>query len=228
MDQFSEATALIPHTTGAYRHFFGGPPKMAEPDPFSVEGPAHLLYDIDLADPLIPSLPLKGIERLLLVYPFRYEGAALNYQITPNGSIAGILRSKNHEPTIGWPYHGYPVSFPRIPVSMQTIADGTTIKAEPTMPPLIFGDFLARPNGSGRGVTIDTIPNLSAVVEAEGTCQSAACIERQSGAQTRLIAAIPNNPVPGLSLWGELEAYVWVIYEVCPDCGTITTYNICD
>jgi hypothetical protein len=150
MHQFSAATALIPHTTGAYRHFFSGLPKMAEPDPFSVKAPAHLLYDIDLADPLIPSLPLRGVQRLLLVYPFRYEGAALNYQITPNGSIAGILRSKNDEPTKSWPYHGYPVSFPRISVSMQKIADGTTIKAEPIMPPLIFGDLLATPNGSGR------------------------------------------------------------------------------
>lgn len=43
-----------------------------------------------------------------------------------------------------------------------------------------------------------------------------------------VIATVWNQPVPGLTLWGEDIDFVELVYEQCRTCGAVFVSNQCD
>jgi hypothetical protein len=224
---------VIADGKGPYKHTFGGdrvvrglPSKDGKPL-------VHLLYDLDLSDPVLGFLEMDCV-RLPLLYPFSYDGADLAYRVKSEGEVE-LLAPLKGKPSPGWPYPNYPRVFKPVPVSLDPIpyeVHKTLAFAYEVTSDMEYAERLSPEDRKlldklGHPFTqIGGILNLPWGAP-DVQCPNAACRYHTMGAMDYL-ATVREAPIPGVSLWGEWGISVIIVYQICSECRSIYVSNTCD
>lgn len=215
-------------------------PELTQPSVLGEKPPFHILFDFDLRDPCLTHLQFLAVDRLKLVYPLRYEHADLAYKLDRHGRLLLLnefddcvpISLWKHEPEPDWPTASYPISFERQLVEIKKfIAAGDERIEEVSLlfdlPKAGSSDhkLVLSSGGDGDLSEFEMIPNFDT---ERSNCAYRDCVI-ENGNNTKFpFAAIPSCALPGISIWGEFGTFVWIIFEVCEGCGTISNYNVCD
>lgn len=226
---------VIAGRRGSHPHFFGCDREIRGLVPPGSSAPLHILYDLDLSDPALEYLSLDSSDRLLLVYPFRYNLADLAYRMRSSQEIE-ILTPFKYAAEDDWPYKNYPVSFDPVPVEVErlsydthkTLAFAYAVTSDLQFPERLVDrdrELLAR---LGVPFTqIGGVQNLPYGVP-EVCCPNPKCEYHGKGRTMEVMATVRNSPVPGMTLWGENGGGVIIIYQMCVVCQSIYVCNVCD
>lgn len=211
-----------------YNHAFGGPfnalGREVGPVPF------HLLFDLDLRDPLLMFLKLNG-DRLPFIFPLCYDGADIAYKVTPNGAIE-FLGKKKLVYAKDWPYPNYPKYFERVPVSIVPLSyeehRAAVFRYAIGSEKWLREDDqdLIRSIGS-KFTQLGGVQELPFGEPQPLYCPDPACYWHQNCCSMTPLASIWNSPIPGVNLWGD-DADVLIVYFMCNDCGAIYACSMCD
>src|SRR5580765_7609922 len=117
-------TRLVPGPAGDYIHWFGGPPAHNGAIPPGREHPVHLLYDLDLRDPVLGlASRFPGVSRLPLYNALQYNCCEMIYRVVADDAIEIIAMGYRDVPD--WypdhPFDGYPSAFPRTPIIAEPV-----------------------------------------------------------------------------------------------------------
>ncbi len=218
---------LVPGES-AFNHAFGGP--------FGVFGKNagqvsfHLLFDLDLRDPLLSFLELPNFERLPLIFPLCYDGADVSYKIKPNGAVE-LLGKGEYSYTRDWPYADYPSHFPRVPVTVVPYSYEeyrAAVFSYAVGPHLLRDDDKDLIDAIGAGVTqLGGIQELPFGDPASLLCPNPACYWHTNCCSMFPLATIWNSPIPGIEIWGD-GADVMIGYFMCNDCRSVYATTMCD
>ena len=197
-------------------------------------GIIHLLYQFDLKDPVL-DFALKEQEVLPLYFPICYDDGEIAYRLEKNGGI-NILKTPDGGCSDTFPYENYPKEFPKINVRLQTLSyrEYKTLSfaiSETDMftdlDPLSPEDKSLLASLEYPFALLGDIKNLPFDVPPVN-CPNINCHYHDLTGSMDLIAFVPSNPVPGISLWGDYGDYVYIYYYMCSECKTIFAGNICD
>jgi hypothetical protein len=215
-----------------YGHFFGGSLLHQDARYEEAEAPFQLLFSFNTKDPSFPlELDLPGMGRIVLYYPFYFNCPDVFYRAFDDGSMV-VFEAGNEAAAYDpdFPYPGFPSEFPQTPVSFEWLADeemDIVMAADTTIYSSEFDEReqavlakLGHPFFTRVGTSHNLLQGAQAI-----RCFNPDCPEYDGewGAQLFTFATVWNNPVPGVSLWG--EQHCQLVYDVCPACGFIHGYN---
>lgn len=100
---------------GVFHHSFGHSREIQVINGLGKPVVAHLILDLDLADPRL-SLVIPGLSRLPLLHPFRHDGGMMKYRLISDDLIE-ILEIRG-ELSEDWPYADYPERFAVVPFDL--------------------------------------------------------------------------------------------------------------
>lgn len=227
-----------------YKHSLGG-----DPSDFGMHfsGPAvplHLVYRLDLSDPLI-GLSLPTGRWLPLCYGFGFGGARTTY----------VVRSDSHIETVepiceiydpDFPYEKYPLRFAQHAVSFAPAAYDPADVDDALRLAGVFG--LDGLSPAGRRKAMDRLDEFGFFEEAdaydmtrdefldtcgfpfaqgipETDCPNPNCAYFRKADSLVVIGLIVGDPADDVSLWGGPE--VQLIFQRCRRCNCITVTNQC-
>jgi len=234
---FAQANRLVAGKRSKFDHRFGGQSRHSGLRFRKSKVHLHLLYDLDLNDPLIP-IKLPNATRLPLYCPFVHDGAEMDYQIISDERIR-ILRLSNTKVVADHPYENYPESFPSMPVSIEPISydlhKTLAFAAKAEEDGISLWDLSDKDQALLKRLdwpfSFAQLGGLHWMIQGypSSLCPDPRCRLHKQGEGTMIVfAVIWNTPAPGISLWGEYGNYVQIIYEVCPECMSIKACNQCD
>lgn len=206
-----------------YKHSFGGP--IGDLAPKLASAPIHVLYTLDLSDPLLHFL---GIESpiLPLIYPFTVDGGDISYMCTPDGGVKLLgkvpgPRAKN------WPCAGYPTSFPRMPIQVRALSYDE-YRAVVFRYRMGYSRWLRKDDQVLLEALGDPVTQLGGIQEMPmGDPFSRKCPNPKCGGGSLWeLASIQDEPVPGVSLWDGADFLL--VYFICTDCRAIHAYPMVD
>ncbi len=212
-----------------YDHAFGGVLNVRDQKAGSV--PFHLLFDLDLRDPLLSFLKLDGAQRLPFIFPLCYDGADIAYRVKPDGAVE-LLKGKKLVYAKDWPYPNYPKYFERVPVSIVPLSyeeyRAAVFRYAIGSEELLRQDDqdLLRSIGN-RFTQLGGVQELPFGEPQPLYCPNPACYWHQNCCSMTPIASLWNSPIPGVNLWGN-DADVLILYYMCSDCKAIYACNMCD
>lgn len=226
--------------TSEWGHFFGGPPLHSGSRYTGSEVPFHLLYSLNPEDPAYPFV-VPDSSRLAIYYPFNYNCPELSYHL-PNNDELIILREEeeSYEYDPDFPYEGYAAEFPKVPVVIERLtpeqialvmkADelGWEGKGELSNADQESLGELGYPFFTRIGTCHEFLQG-----EQAGNCSNPTCTgyrgpdPKWDREDLFSFMTIWNNPVSGVSLWGEHGDYSQLICDICPACGMVEIYNRC-
>ena len=220
-----------------YEHSFGGSLKDFGIEVVDAPLPLHLIYRLDLADPLL-SIALPGVNFLPLLFPFSY-GCECGYTVRSDVLVEFHQFYKEASP----PWDA-PLEFPRSKTSFtieqydpRDVKHALSYKGVFGWGELSPADrkiavkLAAKTYGLSRADAPDDDWDLESVVECMcyppfvqrgvplGICLNPSC---DSNAEMRVIA-IQDKCVPQERIWP--SEYSQTIWQSCPSCGSIHVSN---
>jgi hypothetical protein len=231
---------LVEGRNAEHHHYFGGECRLP------LDGPQpptelHLLFDFDLADTRLEFLGFRGIERLPLLFPFRYDGGRLSYSVTAKGIQVHRIEPEDVQPD--WPYEGFPDVLEQRSIDLEPIS----YEEHKT---LVFAARYTRHDVEDRHGLLSAadrsllsqrnfpFPQIGGIQYlpsgiGDATCHNRRCPLPSIGAaigvphdphETMLrVASIGHAPFDGVELWGDYGSDVYIQYFVCPYCQSINT-----
>ena len=137
-----------------FGHTFGGKLSSLEIRCVNLEHPLHLLYHLNLSDPVVP-VELPGVKRLPLCYGFAYAtyDGTIIYRVINDMEIELIAPADpQYDPD--FPYDGYPKSFPRSAVSFVRQPYDPTMAEDALSLAAVFGMDRLSKQEMDRAITI--------------------------------------------------------------------------
>jgi hypothetical protein len=230
--------------SSTYKHSLGGAPSEYDMHFIGPAVPMHLIYRLDLADPLI-DISLPNVRWLPLCYGFGFGGARTTY----------LARSDSHVVTIepanvgfdpDFPYEKYPLRFSQHAVSFAQAAYDPTDVDDALRLAGVFG--LDRLSPAGRKTAIARLEEFGFFEEIDayemtkdefldtcgfpfeqGTpetdCQNPDCAYFRKADSLVVIGMIEGDPADDISLWG--EPGIQLIFQKCNHCNCICVTNQC-
>jgi hypothetical protein len=185
-----------------WAHRFGHDPALKGLVPPGQSQPAHLILTLDVRDPRLAPLALDVGPFLRLVHPFYFsQGDPFAYRHIHPDEIAFVSTNTGRDPfrclAPDWPSEGFPRELPAHDIDIQTW------DPELDSDPIYIGD---------------DVPTWQSYDET-------ACVACAAGG-VRLIASVPNDPLPELDIWNSMG--VSVVFWYCLSCKAIVTHNECD
>ena len=210
-----------------YDHWFGGP--IGEVSFDLARAPLHVLFDLDLGDPLLSFLQIDA-KRLPLVFPITVDGGYIDYAVRPDGGIK--LFNKLGRPAKDWPYANYPAAFERVPVQVLELTyeeyRATQLRYQIGPEKWLRDD--------DREIIERLGPNfvqLGGVQEKpfgdpfDRTCPDPKCRGHDHPIATSLFIGIHDEPMPGLSLW-DAGREGFIAFSMCGECKAIRAHTMID
>ncbi len=222
-----------------HAHSFGGHSSDFDLEFMNAPLPLHLIYRLDLRDPLIPFL-VPGVDFLWLLYCFNY-GTACCYQVVSNTKIKLVYpRAQNAH----FPPWDAPETFPHQPLSFsQKTFDPTNADDVMNWKGVFGWDELS---GNERERALDLARQRSSLTAEDGpddswtyfdvirsmynqpfaqskpynSCENPDC----ENARLRVIA-LQDKVVSSELIWP--DEHVQTIWEMCSTCHCITVSNQC-
>jgi hypothetical protein len=214
-----------------FHHIFGGPSKYMGTTPTGCAKPLHLVYTFDTNDEAFP-WQIPGVRYLPLFYSFPYNAGACGYKVKSENEIEILyMETKKIEPN--FPYENYPSEFPEREVRLLPISyeqhktlvfyletDKESLSIEDRR--LIFEEFdypFTQLGGIHR--MWQGLPEIS--------CPNKSC-ESSQYSSMEVFAVIWNQPHKNVFLWDNEDpdgCDIQVIFQICPECGTIHACNRC-
>ena len=187
--------------------FFGHDPSLGTLVPPGGTLPAHLVLTLDRRDPRFTFLNVGGGSLVRLIHPFYYnQGERFVYRQLDESTIQFIGFSG--EVWDDWPAADFPPTLPSRSIRIDQIQ----------------GAPARRLNKHG------LIADYSTIFVGPGTPTVQKYDELKCEAcgvgDLRLIASIPNRPIPELNIWD--NDFVFVLFWSCSACQAIVTHNECD
>src|SRR5262249_17976075 len=120
---------LVEGNPGKYQHSFGGDFRYDGLVPDGCPMPVHLLFRLDLADPVLPFRIDADFRFLPFFYAFRYEASPMSYRVLSDTELE-ILSLDRDEYTPDFPYPEFPpyldfFSMNLVPISYEEQRDIT-------------------------------------------------------------------------------------------------------
>lgn len=224
----------------AYDHHFGGPPMDRAMQRQTNVLLFHLLFKLDTHDPAM-AIRVPGIRYLPLYYCFDYQLNAVGYQLKQDGELRLFLNADDPNVTgiETFPFEDFPESFPPIAVSLKDLCvdrmdiDDAYNFAE------VFGIAGLSPEMQSavrERAQEDYEVFYGYRFEDDEEWQPCGCFFSQGRPDSacpnpdcrqspmKVIAAVPNNCLPGIALWGEF-ATTSIYFEMCDACHSILATN---
>ena len=205
-----------------YQHTFGGP--IGDIAPKLANEPIHVLYTLDLQDPLLHFL---GIDSpvLPLIFPLTVDGAEISYLCTPDGGVK-LLGKKLGPRAKDWPAPNYPAAFPKTPVLVRALGYEEYRTAVFRYQMRYIG-WLREDDQKLLKALGDPFTQLGGIQEMPmGEPFSRECPNPGCGGRLWDLASIQGEPVPGVSLWDGYDCLL--VYFICTDCRAIHAYPMID
>lgn len=207
-----------------FKHFFGGTigaiaPKLAR-------APIHVLYSLDLRDPLLSFLGVEG-KSLPLLFPMTVDGGSISYLATPEGGIK-LLGKMPGPRAADWPRPDYPDAFPEMPVQVRELSY-EQYRAALFRYQLGPADWLRKDDRALLKALGNSFTQLGGVQERpfgtpfDNDCPNPKC--RSPG--MNVFASVWNEPVPGVVLWDD-GADVLIEFSMCRGCKAISAITMVD
>lgn len=210
-----------------FDHFFGGP--IGDLAPHLARTPLHVLYSLDLRDPLLNFLGVEG-ERLSLIFPLTVDGGSVSYLCTPDGGIK-LLGKAPGPRAKDWPRPDYPDALPKIPLQVRELTY-EEYRAAVFAYQIGPADWLRKDDQAilkrmGRHFTqLGGVQELAFGEPFDMNCPNPKCHSYKIGGM-RVIAGVWNEPLPGVMLWDE-GADVQIAYTMCRNCKAISACTMVD
>jgi hypothetical protein len=210
-----------------FDHFFGGHIKDIAPDLARL--PLHVLYSLDLRDPLLDFLKLKG-PRLSLIFPLTVDGGDVSYLCTPQGGIK-LLGKKPGPRAADWPRPNYPDALPKIALQVRELEyeeyRAAVFAYQIGPAEWLREDDQAILNRIGRHFTqLGGVLELAFGEPFDMTCPNPKCTRHKDGGM-QMLTAVWNQPLPGITLWEEGDD-VQIAYTMCRECSAISACTMVD
>ena len=231
---------LVSSRKGAYAHWFGGTPTHSGVIPPGREHPVHLLYDLDLTDPMLGlSSRFPAVSRLPLYNPLQYNCCDMIYRVLRDDAIEIVRLTNPDNPD--WyadhPYDAYPSAFPRTPVTAEHVPPSLIERCAGALESDGTGGFEAKeaaledaclfPRVGGRHFMWQGIPHW------ECPTQSCPHFGKYGDVGKEVLAVIWERPIPALHLWDDDPedqhmGSIQIIFSRCTGCGVLHSCNRCD
>lgn len=234
------------------RHKFGGTLTFEETRE-DCGFPIHLLYDLDLSDPLI-DIKIPNVKRLPLIYCFSYENQRMEvgYQIVSETQLTFYFNPDERIELSSderFPMKDFPTSFPTIPVELKSTQFNPSnpedagkyfnvfgiSKLSPNDQQAFLDGFLAWWNQFAPEPWTGTMEELleyhsgpTVQQHPASRCPNPKCRNHNQRRKMNIFALIPSDPHPGISLWGKGGRGTQIVFEICPECSSIVASNQCD
>ena len=232
-----------------YDHTFGGPVAHHGAKPGQTGGlKLHLLYELNLADPLSP---LKNFryETLPLYYCFDSRANTIAYHISKSRRFRLFLDHEDTQVTTmeEFPEEPFPKEFPRTPVKVKKAHYDPTNLEDALRFNSVFGLNKLTPedhatamkqsltgyrmiNGEepeSMGALLETYCHPFAQGRPDTPCLNPDCSHFRSCRAQSPFCIVPSQPVPKTRIWGQHGQGVIIIFEICIACDTIHVTNQC-
>ncbi len=211
-----------------FKHSFGGPIGAIEAK--LARAPLHVLYNLDLRDPLLGWLGLTA-RMLPLVFPMTVDGGEVSYAVAPAGGIK--LFGKVPGPrSADWPGEDYPEFFEQRPVQLRALSyveyRAATFKYQlgPT-------EWLRKDDRELIEKLGDPFTQIGGVQELpfgepfDRSCPNPECAQHEHPSAMSVFVSIWNEPLPGITLWYD-GADILLVFSICETCKAISATNMCD
>ena len=233
--RFDFGCKLVQGHASTFGHTFGGDIQYGGNVPRGCSVPVHLLFRLDLFDPVLPFKIVSGFRFLPFFYAFNYDASPMSYRVRSDNEIE-ILGIDTDIPNPGFPYPRFPKYFDLLPISVEPITyeeqrDITMswfvhlhpeiYKAFPTEEIKRFKTLGYPPARIGR------VHDLLQVPRGE-PCLNPACQNHGQTDCLETLATIPEKPFKELDLWQADGPTIQIVYEICKLCDSIRTYTTCD
>lgn len=226
---------LVCGDPGKYGHSFGGDFRYAGTIPESCAMPVHLLFRLDLSDPVVPFRLDTEFRYLPFFFPFSYDASPMSYRVLSDNAIE-ILSLENSEYIVDCPYPGFPQFFDLVPVRVEPVA-------YEEQRDLVMAGFLYQHSSIRSAIPSDELQRLGRFhhpyarighvhdrlqLPRGEPCPNLACENHTVRFCLDTIATIPEKPFRDLDLWQADGPTVQIVYEICSLCGSIRTYSTYD
>ena len=210
-----------------FSHRFGGP--IGELAPDLARAPIHVLYSLDLRDPLLGFLGMEGTS-LPLIFPMSVDGGTISYLCAKDGGVKLLCRTPGpREPD--WPYPNYPIVFAKTPIRVRAFSyeEYRAAVFRYAMGP---ADWLREDDQQVLKTLGDSYTQLGGIQELPmgpppiDYCPNPKCHWHRNCCGMWALATISNTPVPGVSLWEDAD--VLLVYSICSDCRAISACPMVD
>ena len=242
-DILHKVSRVVEGTDERFRHVFGGPSKHRGVIPPGCEIPLHLIYTFDTADPAFP-IQVPGIRFLPLYYSFPYNAGACGYRMKSETEIE-VLYMETKMVAVDFPFEHYPSEFPERRVRLAPISYG---QHKTLVFCLEAGEGAL--NDADRKLIMDEFrypfTQLGGIHRMwqgipEVACPNPLCDNSLHKCFMQVFAVIWNHPHERVYLWEtppeirfdweKIDDHdfceVQVIFQVCPECGSIHACNRC-
>ena len=210
-----------------FNHFFGG--AIGDIAPKLASTPLHVLYSLDLRDPLLDFLSVES-KRLSLVFPLTVDGGQVSYLCTPDGGI-NLIGKVPGPRAKGWPRPEYPDALPKIPLQVHELtyeeyrAALFAYKIGPAE--WLRKDDQAILKRIGREFTqLGGVQELAFGEPFDMNCPNPKCTSYEQLSMS-VFTSIWNEPLPGVVLWYD-GADVQISYTMCRNCKAISACTMVD
>jgi len=236
----AQPVRLLAGKRSKYRHTFGGPPRHKGLRFRGREARVHLLYDLDLDDPLVPiKLPRAG--RLPLYYPFAGDVFNIGYQVLADDEVRVLSLDESYgdsELDLSLPHDEFPdKAFPEMPVKLEPIEyqayRAMVLAGKQNEFGMLSENMSEADEAQLRQLdwpaSFAQLGGLHWLIQGppESVCPNPECkCHEQEWPRMVVFAVIWDRAIPGFSFW--YNDYVQMIFEICTECLSIQTTNACD
>lgn len=234
--RFDLGCKLVHGSAGEYEHTFGGDFGYVGRIPEGCSGPVHLLYRLDLSDPVLPLNVVESEFRFLpLLFAFGYDASPMLYRARSDTEVE-IYSVESSEFSRDCPYQGFPQHFDAASVNAQPITYEDQrdllmvwfVHMHPEVYEAIPQAEIARLKRLGYPTPrVGQVHDLLQLPRGE-PCPNPACENYGERYSLRPLVTIPRSPRPGLDLWPDDGPTVQIVYEICTRCGSVHTYATYD
>jgi hypothetical protein len=225
---------VVEANTSDYGHHFGGGEQYSGTTPDGGVCPVHLLFEFNVHDPTFP-ISVAGLSWLPLFFAFQYDGRPMSYLVHPDYAIE-MLEVASSQYTPDFPYRGYPSSFLTKPVELVPITYEE--QRALSLHRRLFENALC-PCGLQ--------PDDRHIIERIGTeftriggyhdllqgvtdvgCPNQGCeLANYKYPVMETFASMWSEPITGIDVWNSGGEPIQIIYQICPECAAIRTFNLC-
>jgi len=226
---------LVRGKPGKYSHSFGGDFRYNGTIPQGCPVPVHLLFRLDMSDPVLPFRMDSQFRFLPFFFAFSYDASPLSYRVRSDTEIE-ILGLDENQYTPDVPCPGFPQYFDSVPISVEPIryeehrdiAMYWSVYLHHAVYEAIPPDEIQRLRSLGYPVTrIGRVHDFLQLPRGR-PCPNPECENYGVSFCLETIATIPERPFPDLDIWQADGPTIQIVYEICKLCGSIRTYNTYD
>jgi hypothetical protein len=230
-----------------FGHTFGGPPDRKGAFREDCQGiRLHLLHRLNLSDPKIP-FSIPDIQWLPLYYCFDFRVNEMGYQLISDNEMVTYFHRNEPNTTNKeeWPDENYPLEFPSSTISLQRYDYDPTDLEDAYAWAGIFGiGNLSKRHQTILKKRVSKMAEMFGMVEPEtdeefdealslpflqgkpsNLCINPNCSSHQQQGQSKTVAIVPSEPVPGVQTFGSLGMGVMVYFMMCSRCHTLRVSN---